>query len=50
MRRDRICFFNYVPHLEKLGKAPRACPQRPLVFLLTKETVYDISIEGAVFD
>ena len=43
-------FFFNVPHLEKLGgKAPRAGRQRPL-FLVTKETVYDTSSEGAIFD
>ena len=34
-------FFYYVPHLGKLGKAqPRTCRQRPLTFLVNKETVY----------
>ena len=28
-----------MPHLERLGKAPRRYPQRPLFFWLTKETV-----------
>ena len=65
MAAARIYLFNYVPHLEKLGKAPQRCPQRPLIFWLTKETVtlnpektltcvydqvYDTSSEGAIFD
>ena len=29
-----------VPHLEKLGKAPQRCHRRPLIFWLTKATVY----------
>ena len=40
MRRGQ--FFNYVPHLETLGKAPLRCPQKPLIFWLTKETVYNV--------
>ena len=35
-----IYYYYYEPHLEKLGKAPRACRQRPLFFFSTKETVY----------
>ena len=29
-----------MPHLEKLGKAPQTCPQRPLIFLADNKTVY----------
>ena len=40
--RGRNWYFNYVPHLEKLGKAHQTYPHRPF-FWLTKETVTRVS-------